>query len=154
VSNASSPKGGQFKKQPADYAQAEPQADARAYIIALPEGEQNEPRWQSAGRKLLEACETGDAEAATRQIEFACSWAGSWCCVLAALPYAFWAFAPGNNYRYHGAGAACCMRGGCVMASSRYAAQRARGTLWRLIDVILFGGVVLPLLVIGGFLLL
>ena len=70
MSKASSPKGGQFKKQPADYALAEPQADA--LILSLcPSGEQNENCWQSAARKLLEACESSDVEALTRQIEFA-----------------------------------------------------------------------------------
>ena len=34
-------------------------------------GEQNELRWQSAARKLLEACETGEVEAATRRLESA-----------------------------------------------------------------------------------
>jgi hypothetical protein len=46
-------------------------ADAREYILALSEGEAKEPRWQSAARKLLEACESGEVEAVTRQIEFA-----------------------------------------------------------------------------------
>jgi hypothetical protein len=46
-------------------------ADARAYILSLPEGEQLENRWQHAAKLLLEACETGDADAATQQVEFA-----------------------------------------------------------------------------------
>jgi hypothetical protein len=46
-------------------------ADARAYILTLPEGEHSQPRWQSVARKLLIACEDGDVEAVTRQIEFA-----------------------------------------------------------------------------------
>jgi hypothetical protein len=45
--------------------------DARAYLLTLSAGEQNEPRWQSAARKLLEACENGEVEAVTRQLEFA-----------------------------------------------------------------------------------
>jgi hypothetical protein len=40
-------------------------------ILTLPEGEQNELRWQSAARKLLEGYETGEVEAVTRQLEFA-----------------------------------------------------------------------------------
>jgi hypothetical protein len=43
-------------------------ADVRAYILTLPE---LDPRWQSVARKLLIACEDGDVEAVTRQIEFA-----------------------------------------------------------------------------------
>jgi hypothetical protein len=39
--------------------------------LTLPEGEQSDPRWQSAARKLLEACDSGDVEAVTRQLEFA-----------------------------------------------------------------------------------
>ena len=46
-------------------------ADARSYILTLSEGEAKEARWQSAARKLLEACESGDVAAVTRQIEFA-----------------------------------------------------------------------------------
>jgi hypothetical protein len=46
-------------------------ADARAYILTLPAGEQGEPRWQSVARKLFIACETGDVEAVTHQLEFA-----------------------------------------------------------------------------------
>jgi hypothetical protein len=34
-------------------------------------GEQLENRWQHAAKLLLEACEIGDAEAATKQLEFA-----------------------------------------------------------------------------------
>jgi hypothetical protein len=40
-------------------------------MLTLSAGEQNEPHWQSAARKLLEACETGDVDAVTRQLEFA-----------------------------------------------------------------------------------
>jgi hypothetical protein len=40
-------------------------------MLTLSAGEQNEFRWQSAARKLLEASETGEVEAVTRQIEFA-----------------------------------------------------------------------------------
>ena len=43
-------------------------ADARAYILTLPE---LDPRWQSVARKLLIACEDGQVEAVTRQIELA-----------------------------------------------------------------------------------
>jgi hypothetical protein len=43
-------------------------ADARAYIMTLPE---LDPRWQSVARKLLIACEDGEVEAVTRQIEVA-----------------------------------------------------------------------------------
>jgi hypothetical protein len=46
----------------------------------------------------------------------------------------------------------CVVR--CVMPRSQYAPQRARRIVSRLVDVLLFGGVVLPLLVIGAFLLL
>jgi hypothetical protein len=43
-------------------------SNARAYILTLPE---LDPRWQSVARKLLIACEDGEVEAVTRQIEFA-----------------------------------------------------------------------------------
>jgi hypothetical protein len=46
-------------------------ADARAYLLTLPEEEQGEPRWQSVARKLLLACESGEVEPVTHQIEFA-----------------------------------------------------------------------------------
>jgi hypothetical protein len=46
-------------------------ADARAHLLTLPEAQQGEPRWQSVARKLLIACEDGDVEAVTRQIELA-----------------------------------------------------------------------------------
>jgi hypothetical protein len=39
-------------------------ADAR-------EGQQGEPQWQSVARRLLIACETGDVEAVTEQLETA-----------------------------------------------------------------------------------
>jgi hypothetical protein len=45
--------------------------DARAYILTLPAGEQDEPRWQSAARQLLEACESGEVDGVTRLIELA-----------------------------------------------------------------------------------
>ena len=46
-------------------------ADARAYLLNLPEREQSEPRWQSVARRLFIACETGDVEAVTEQLELA-----------------------------------------------------------------------------------
>jgi hypothetical protein len=46
-------------------------ADVRAYLLTLPEREQGEPRWQSVARRLLIACEDGDAEAVTEQLELA-----------------------------------------------------------------------------------
>jgi hypothetical protein len=48
-------------------------ADARAYVLTLPE---LDPRWQSVARKLLIACQDGQVEAVTRQLEFALFVAG------------------------------------------------------------------------------
>ena len=45
--------------------------DARAYILTLSAGTQSELRWQSAAKNLLTACESGETEAVTKQIEFA-----------------------------------------------------------------------------------
>jgi hypothetical protein len=46
-------------------------ADARAYLLTLPETQQGEPRWQSVARRLLIASETGDVETVTDQLELA-----------------------------------------------------------------------------------
>ena len=46
-------------------------ADVRAYLLTLSEGEQSEPLWQSVARRLLIACQTGDVEAFTEQLELA-----------------------------------------------------------------------------------
>jgi hypothetical protein len=46
-------------------------ADARAYILLLRDGEQKENRWQHATKLLLEACETGNVEPVTKQVEYA-----------------------------------------------------------------------------------
>lgn len=46
-------------------------ADARAYVLALQEGEQHYGAWQAAARLMLEAAEGGDVAAATEQIGLA-----------------------------------------------------------------------------------
>lgn len=46
-------------------------AEARAYILDLPEAEQHYSAWQAAARLMLEAAEGGDVMAATEQIHLA-----------------------------------------------------------------------------------
>jgi poly(3-hydroxybutyrate) depolymerase len=46
-------------------------AEARAFMVALPEGDQLRNAWQKAAELLMVAAESGDTAAVTRQIEFA-----------------------------------------------------------------------------------
>jgi len=46
-------------------------ADVRAYVLELPEGRSERQYWQHMAALLLEACETGKTEEATRQLMLA-----------------------------------------------------------------------------------
>jgi hypothetical protein len=46
-------------------------ADARAWILELPADVQEYTAWQAAARKMLDAADGGDIDAATKQIELA-----------------------------------------------------------------------------------
>jgi len=46
-------------------------ADAGRYVLAIDDGREERNHWQSAARKLMEAAEGGNVEAATIQIELA-----------------------------------------------------------------------------------
>jgi hypothetical protein len=51
-------------------------ADARAWILKLPPDVQEYTAWQAAARKMLEAADGGDIDAASLQLELALFTAG------------------------------------------------------------------------------